>query len=101
MKIVPYAATAAVVLLAAGCAEMQWSRPGADAALVARDQDECRAQALQRAIPSVAARGTPDARTSMPGTPPQGQGSSDRFVAEHEEMRRCMLQRGYELKPAG
>jgi hypothetical protein len=28
-------------------------------------------------------------------------GSNERFVAEHEEMRRCMLHRGYELKAAG
>jgi hypothetical protein len=92
---------AALAVIASGCAEMQWTKPGADAAALARDQNECRAIALQRAAP-VAARGALDARTDA-GRPPvmaPAQGSNERFVAEHEEMRRCMIQRGYALKPA-
>ena len=102
MKIVPHAAALGVVLLAAGCAQMQWNKPGADATMVARDQDECRAAAIGRAGPPVAGRTGLDARTDG-GRPPvmaPSQGSNERFVAEHEEMRRCMLERGYQLKPA-
>lgn len=102
MKVVSHATLALLALLAQGCAEMQWSKPGADTAQLARDQDECRAAALGRAGPPVAGRGSIDARTDG-GRPPvmaPAQGSNERFVAEHEEMRRCMLQRGYQLKPA-
>ena len=101
MKTVPYAALTAAALLAAGCAQMQWTKPGADAATIARDQDECRSQAL-RATPPVAGARSPDARSdgTRPPVMAPAQGSNERFVAEHEEMRRCMLQRGYQLKPA-
>ena len=102
MKTVAHAVALSIVLLAAGCAEMQWSKPGADAAAIARDQDECRSAALGRAGPPVAGRSGLDARTDG-GRPPvmaPTQGSNERFVAEHEEMRRCMLERGYQLKPA-
>src|SRR5687767_10290155 len=103
MKNLFYAALfGAGALLAQGCAQMQWTKPGADAATIARDQDQCRAQALRRGAPPVAGVGSPDARTDggRPGVMAPAQGSNERFVAEHEEMRRCMLQRGYELKPA-
>ena len=92
---------AAFAALASGCAEMQWSKPGADAGALARDQNECRAIALQRSAP-IAARGTLDARTDGGRAPVMApaQGSNERFVAEHEEMRRCMIQRGYQLKPS-
>ena len=103
MKTVPHGAVlAALVLLVQGCAEMQWSKPGADAAAIAREQDECRAAAIGRAGPPVAGRGSLDARSDG-GRPPvmaPTQGSNERFVAEHEEMRRCMMERGYQLKPA-
>ena len=102
MKTVPYAASLGIVLLAAGCAEMQWSKPGANAAAVARDQDECRSAALGRAGPPVAGRTSLEARTdgSRPPVMAPAQGSNERFVAEHEEVRRCMIERGYTLKPA-
>ena len=93
---------AAAALLMQGCAEMRWTKPGADAPAVARDQDECRVQALRRGPPPVAGVGNPDARTdgSRSGGMTTAQGSNERFIAENEEMRRCMLQRGYQLKPA-
>ncbi len=101
MKTVPCAAALAIALLAQGCAQMQWTKDGADAATVARDQNECRVQALRRAPPPVAGMGSPDARTG-PGRPVvmAPASSNERFVAEHEEMSRCMQQRGYALKPA-
>ena len=102
MKSALRAATLAAVALTAGCAEMRWTKAGADAAAVARDQDECRAQALRRGPPPVAGVGSPDARTdgSRPAGMTTAQGSNERFIAENEEMRRCMLQRGYQLTPA-
>ena len=80
---------------------MQWTKPGADAAMVARDQDECRGQALGRANPPAVPAGSADARTDgiRTGAMSQTAGSNERFVAEHEEIRRCMLRRGYQLKP--
>ena len=102
MKTVFYAATlATVALLVNGCGQMQWVKPGADAAAIARDQDQCRSQALRRGAPPVSGVGSPDVRTDggRPGVMAPAQGSNERFVAENEEMRR-MLQRGYELKPA-
>ena len=103
MKTVRFGAVlATIALLAQGCADMQWSKAGADAAMVARDQDECRAVALGRAGPPVAGRTSLEARTDG-GRPPvmtPAQGSNERFVAEHEEVRRCMIERGYTLKPA-
>lgn len=103
MKRVTHAAIAAVIaLITHGCTTMQWTKPGADATAVARDQDDCRASALRRANPTIAGPGSPDARTDggRPGVMSPTQGSNERFVAEHEEVRRCMLKRGYELRPA-
>ena len=103
MKNVFYAATlVAVALLANGCGQMQWSKPGADAAAIANDQDQCRSQALRRGPPPISGVGSADARSDggRPGVMAPVQGSNECFVAENEEMRRCMLQRGYELKPA-
>lgn len=95
------AAAAAIVLIVQGCTSMQWAKPGADAAAVARDQNDCRSAALRRANPTVAGSGSPDARTDggRPAVMAPAYGSNERFVAEHEEIRRCMLQRGYELRP--
>ena len=94
------AAFAAIAVFAHGCAELQWTKQGADAATIARDQDQCRAQALRRGPPPVSGVGSSDARTDggRPIVMAPAQGSNERFVAEHEEVRRCMLQRGYELK---
>jgi hypothetical protein len=102
MKRLSYAAALAAIALAAqGCAEMKWTKPGADANAVANDQNECRAVALG-ATPPVGTRGTIDTRADGGRSPVMASSSSsgDRFVAEHEEMSRCMTQRGYQLKPA-
>lgn len=102
MKTLLSATILATALLAAGCAQMQWTKPGADAGAVTRDLNECRSIALGRAAPTVAGRAAPDTRSDG-GRPPvmaPAQGSNQRFVAEHEEVRRCMLQRGYQLTPA-
>lgn len=102
MKRSTHATLAAVIaLIAQGCTSLQWTKPGADAAAIARDQDDCRASALRRANPTIAGPGSPDARTDggRPVVMAPAHGSNERFVAEHEEVRRCMLKRGYELRP--
>jgi hypothetical protein len=96
---------AAAMLIAGGCAEMRWTKPGADAAAVSKELADCRATALQRsgprgpAIPSqdpqMIDRGATPMATRAAGT------SSERFSAEHEEVRVCMQRRGYQLQPAG
>ena len=102
MKALQRAAAAAVIaLIVQGCSSnMQWSKPGADAPMVARDQDECRAVALGANRPAAPAS-SPDARSDgmRTGAMSQTAGSNERFVAEHEEIRRCMLRRGYQLRP--
>jgi hypothetical protein len=94
----------AAMLVAGGCAEMRWTKQGADAAAVSRDLDECRASSLARAGPRGAAipsqdpqmidRGASPMATRPPGT------SNERFIAEHEDVRVCMVRRGYQLQPA-
>jgi hypothetical protein len=93
---------AAIALIVQGCSSMQWSKPGADAAAVSRDIDQCRAQAL-RGTPAVSPVGSPEARTDgrRPGALAPTAGSSERFIDEHEVVSACMLRRGYELRPAG
>ena len=89
-------------LIVGGCAEMRWTRSGADAAMVSRDIDDCRASALRRANAPVSTPGQSD-RTDGVGRPhimTPSSGSDERFVAEHEEVSRCMHQRGYQLRPA-
>ena len=88
---------AAIALLASGCATKNWTKPGADAATVSRDLDACRAGALGGA--AVAPSGSSEAITERgrPATQPTA-GSNERFLAEHEAARRCMLKRGYELR---
>ena len=97
------AAFIALVLTVTGCAEMRWSKAGADSALVSRDLDECRAAALGRANTAISTPGQVDGRsdgTGSPGIMTPAPGSNERFVAEHEEVSRCMVRRGYALRPA-
>ena len=87
------------------CAEMRWTKPGADANQASRDLDACRGAALQRSGPRGAGAAGPDMQstvergTSASGARPAG-AADDRFIAEHEEVRACMLKRGYQLRPA-
>jgi len=95
------AAFIGLFLTLTGCADMRWSKAGADGALVSRDLDECRAAALRRANPVISTPGQGDGRsdgTGSPGVMKPAAGSNERFIAEHEETSRCMRQRGYELR---
>lgn len=83
-----------------GCADLQWSKPGADAAAVSRDLDACRAVALNAAAPPVAPVASTESVTDhgRPRAMQPSAGSNERFVAEQEVIRRCMAHRGYALR---
>ena len=91
---------AAVAVLLGGCASGQWAKPGADAAAVSRDLDECRGVALGRSGPPVVAPRSSESVTDLgrAGTMQPAAGSNERFVAEHEAATRCMHKRGYQLR---
>ena len=91
----------ALALLLQGCTATEWAKSGADNATVQGDLNECREVALRRAPPPVIASGSADPRSD----PARGFGgmspasaSNERHVAEQEEIRRCMLKRGYEMR---
>jgi hypothetical protein len=105
MKTLNLAAVLAVpTLIFGGCAEMRWAKPGADTAAVSRDLDDCRASALTRTGPRAPGVGTQDAQMTGGGASPTSgrpaSNANDRFIAEHEDVRMCMLRRGYQLQPA-
>lgn len=82
------------------CADMDWSKPGVDKAATANDLEQCRGVALGRSTtPQVAAeRGT---TTTGVLAPARSAGTAnERFIAEHEAVRQCMLAKGYQLAPA-
>lgn len=99
------ALVAASTLLFSACAEMRWAKTGADAPTVARDLNECRAGALTGGGPRAPGIATQDAQMIDRGASPSAARpagtSNDRFIAEHEDVRVCMLRRGYQLQPAG
>ena len=97
------AVTAALLLGA--CAEMKWTKPGANAATVSRELDDCRATALRRgtaiqpaAAPSAEPQLPIDRGASSAGNRSVAGSSNERFVAEHEQVRACMTERGYQLQ---
>ncbi|HEX2827808.1 MAG TPA: hypothetical protein VHP37_15755 [Burkholderiales bacterium] len=97
-KLSPFACAAALAL--AACADMDWTKPGADKAAVSRDMDDCRGAWLRRAEP-------PEAKASQERTQPAvvspgrpAGSANERFIAEHEAVRQCMVAKGYQLAPA-
>ena len=99
--------TAIVILLfVSGCADLRWSKDGADEAMLARDLDDCSRSARVQASSQVLANGP--ATPQVMGVDPQGRpfvanpfpASSDRYLAEHDLQRFCMTGKGYQLVPA-
>ena len=89
----------AVASLVAACADMDWTKAGADKAAVSRDMDDCRGAWLRRAEP-------PEAKASQERTQPAvvapgrpAGSANERFIAEHEAVRQCMVAKGYQLTP--
>jgi hypothetical protein len=105
MNAATLALAVALVSALGGCAgDRRWSKPGADAQSVSRDLDDCRGNALRHASPQGAGVPTPDGNVLSPGATTmstrQAGSSNERFIAEHEDVRLCMLRRGYGLTPA-
>jgi len=81
-------------LLLAGCAQMEWSKPGAQPKEVQADLDECRIMARHSVVQTRLPQVRPPAdyvEASDPGR--QGVRSELDFTNE------CMRRKGYELTP--
>jgi len=96
------------VLLAAAlaaCADLRWHKPGADAAALERDSDECRQLARFQAAHQAGLFGFAPARVI--GVDRTGRlivvqpfpHASDRFLLEQDLARFCMRSKGYALVP--
>jgi hypothetical protein len=95
-----------VALSVIGCAEMRWSKPGADSATLEVDLGQCRSearlQAARESLPRMPGS-SPALRTDSTGRPVVGQPGSrgtDTLVLEQELTSSCMRGRGYALAPA-
>ncbi len=100
------ASAAVLALLCAACAPLEWRKDGADAAAIERDAAECQAQARANARHEAPLFGMPqppvvgmDARGRVV-TGHANRYDTERALLEHDLMRQCMTQRGYELAPA-
>ncbi|HET9404692.1 MAG TPA: hypothetical protein VFO57_08925 [Burkholderiales bacterium] len=92
-----------ILIFAAGCAPLHWHKDGAEAATLERDVSECRNQARMRARAAAPLFGQPppapvgmDSRGQV-ATGRAARYDTDRALLEHDYMRACMLERGYEL----
>lgn len=100
--------SAALLILgsAVACTPLEWRKDGADAATLERDTGECQSQAISRAQHEAPLFGLPrppvvgmDTRGRVV-TGHAGRYDTDRAMLEHDFMRACMRERGYELAPA-
>lgn len=97
-----------VMLLAAGgCAQLEWQKPGAAAADVARDHDQCAAQARREAWLRMPLAQIPVPQVimdhqgrSIPAYSNSSRPDSERFFLEQDLIRNCMAAAGYTLQPA-
>lgn len=96
---------AAAVVLAAGCAGLQWDQPGTDAAAREHDLSECRNNArmqaqretLPRAFTSPSPLATdPRGQLVVSQTSPR---DADILLLQQDLTRACMEGRGYRLVP--
>ena len=95
----------ALPFFATACAPLEWRKDGADAATLDRDIGECQAQARLRAQHEAPLFGMP--RPPIIGTDTRGRVvtghagryDTERALLEHDLMRACMGERGYELAP--
>ena len=98
-----YAATLAVVLLPAGCADLNWEKPGTDTS--AHDQDllqctqQARLDARREETPGLDSalvfRADPSGR---PVVVPNA-ARDDRYLVEQDYISTCMRGKGYVLTP--
>lgn len=98
-------AVAVVLGLVAGCADLHWHKPGADAATLDADLQECtqraRLDARRQELPGLdsplAIRADPQGR---PVVVPNTTRDAERFLRERDFTAACMRGRGYALVPA-
>jgi len=93
-------------LLAAGCANLQWQKPGADPAVLKHDLSECQDSARLRARNEAPLFGQPapfpigvDTRGRVVSGR-AGYYETERALMENDFTRHCMGERGYKLAPA-
>ncbi|MBI2509547.1 MAG: hypothetical protein HYV99_06170 [Betaproteobacteria bacterium] len=100
------AVLAALLAAALGaCADVRWHKPGAGAAELDRELGQCRQEARFRSAREAGLPGSALPQTIV--VDPQGRTiavqprspDSERFLLEHDLMRLCMRQKGYELAP--
>lgn len=98
------ALVAGIALIAAGCAELQWQKPGATEAMLEQDLRQCQAEARIRASrfapfssdwPRFAGVDSLGRRLNAP----IDRLDSDRFLIEQDYTRSCMTAKGYQLAP--
>ena len=100
-------AVAVVSLAVVGCAEMRWSKPGADSAKLEEDLAQCRGearlQASRESLPRTPSS-SPAIRADASGRPvvaPPASRGTDTLVLEQDLTGACMRGKGYALAPAG
>jgi hypothetical protein len=95
-----------VVLVAAGCADLRWHKPGGSAAALEQDlaacQSDARVQASHFASPFLSEwpRVMGVDALGRPVVPSFTRLDSERFLYEHDLTRHCMKVKGYDLVPA-
>lgn len=93
------------VALSAACADMRWSKPGADSAKLEEDLAQCRGEARLHAARESAPRmpgSSPVIRADSMGRPvvaQPGPRGMDPLVLEQDLTSSCMRGKGYALTP--
>ncbi len=96
----------ALALHAVGCAELRWSKPGADSAKLEEDLGQCRGEARIQASRVSLPRSAglpPTVGTDPMGRPVPAQSRSrteDPMLLEQDLTGSCMRGKGYALAPA-
>jgi hypothetical protein len=93
------------LVVSAGCAEMRWSKPGADAGKLEADLAQCRGEArlqvARESLPRIPGS-SPVLRADATGRPVVAQPGSrgtDSLVLEQDLTGSCMRGKGYALGP--
>jgi len=98
-------AVAVIALVAAGCADLRWHKPGTDPATLEEDLGQCRMDARMQAGRETLPRpltSPPMIGADAKGNPVVVQSSSrdtDRLLREQDLTRICMRGKGYALAP--
>jgi len=86
-----------LTLFFTGCGGAHWTKPGADDATAAADEQACRNEVQRRMGPIDLPAAGGDPRFG----PPMGGSQSDRMMQAAQDTGRCMRGKGYTLTPDG